>query len=135
MPSSTKSRDRLVINGLGFELWTCQTIYTLLTREQKQLALDVGKRCFGPALSLVGRAFFFHNQNESVKKTAVRLVPRNLTLARVGLSWEASSKLFGEIRTWRGRSLISATATKKSARMINAALLSNVQLLTSAGWK
>lgn len=115
--------------------WTCKTIYTLLTLEQKQLVLDVGRRCFGPALSLVGRAFFFHRQNDGVKKTAARLVPRDLTLARVGLAWKATRTFFGDFKNWKPRGLVTATATKKLAPMINAELLSNVQLLTSAGWK
>ncbi|MGE5182917.1 MAG: hypothetical protein ACM31C_12675 [Acidobacteriota bacterium] len=121
-------RERRPVSG-------CNTIYTLLTKDQRQTVLDVGKRCFGSADSLDGMHFFFHRQHEYVKRNAASLVPKGLTLARVGLAWKVTWTLFGHFKEWKPRGLVSATISKKLAPTVTAGFESNVQFLTRRGWK
>lgn len=111
----------------------CLTMYTLLTRAQRARVAAFGHRCFGVATEVEGLELFFHRQHESLKRTAARLVPKGLTLARVGLDWRAAEPIFGSLR--RARGLIRTVLTKRTARTLTRSLRSNVQLLTSAGWR
>jgi hypothetical protein len=93
-----------------------------------------GKRCLGPASAIAGMKLFFHRTAYQTKKPAVRLVPKGLTLARVGLSWKVSRKLFGHLRDWP-RSLVTVKISRRLAVAVNAGLRSNVQFLTTRGWR
>lgn len=111
----------------------CNTIYTLLNNEQRELVMSVGKRCFGPAAGLEGMTLFFHRQYDDLKKNALRLLPKGTTLARVGLDWKACEALFGSLKTTKPR-LASVVLSKMTATSTNAGLRSNVQFLTASGW-
>lgn len=112
----------------------CQTMYTLLTDEQRTTVMSLGKRALGPSSELIGRVFFFHRDREALKKNAVKLVPKGLTLARVGFDWRAAERLFGSWKKMKRRGLVKATVTKDFAQVAAESFQSNVQLLSSTGW-
>jgi hypothetical protein len=114
--------------------WGGKTIYALLDADRRAHALSAGKRCFGPAAALVGLELFFPRGHFIVKKRAAMLVPKGLTLARACVAWKVVEPLFGP-RSRIGRGFATATVTAKLAAATNAALQSNVQFLTRAGWR
>ena len=113
----------------------CNTIYTLMTDEQRDLVVSLGSRCFGPPSAVDGPKFFFRRDYSAMKKDAFRLVPKEYTLARVGLEWKTSEAQFGPWKTLKPHGVVTAVASKKLARRLNASLRSNVEFLTRSGWK
>lgn len=110
-----------------------KTLYTLLTDEQRTIVVSLGKRALGTSNELIGRTLFFHNTRDALKKTAVKLVPKGLTLARVGVTWKTTERLFGSWKTMK-RGFVKAAITKASAQDVADSFRSNVQLLTPKGW-
>jgi hypothetical protein len=112
--------------------WTCATVYALLTAGARQMVESVGRRCFGPPESVAGMTVF-HQHGDVLKKHALALVPRDHTLARVGLQWDAYRRIFGKFDDNK-RGVITRTISSKLAPVLSAALQSNVQFLGRAGW-
>jgi hypothetical protein len=114
--------------------WTCATVYALLTVEQKRRVLSLGQRCFGDDTQLASIKLLFKRNDYGMRPNAVRLVPGDLTLARVGLRWPTFRKLFPEARNGR-KEIVETRVPLKLAPAVNRDLVSKVQLLTTKGWK
>ena len=112
----------------------CKTVYTLLTEEQRASAVALGKRCLGAASELEGMNLFFHRTHELLKPDAGKLVPKDLTLARVGLDWKVVEPLFGSWEKLKPQRLVTGTITGKLGRQVTEALRTNVEFLTAGGW-
>jgi hypothetical protein len=109
-------------------------LYVLLTREQLANAKQLAMRCFGTPEQMEGLTLFYPRSATEPKRNAAALVPKGLTLARIGLSWPAARKLLGEDIGWP-RKWVSVTLTRTQARVVTAGLKSNVQVMTARGWK
>ncbi|MCX5746347.1 MAG: hypothetical protein NT062_28045 [Proteobacteria bacterium] len=107
--------------------FSCQTVYALLTREQRDAVTALGHRCFG---SPVGLTLFFHTGEYDVRADAAKRIPKGHTLARVGFDWDVVDALFAD-----KSGIATATITPRTAARAAAAIRSNVQLLTGARWK
>jgi hypothetical protein len=110
--------------------WTCATAYALLNAKQRAIAESVGRRCFGPPESIEGMSLF-SPAGEELRKNALAQVPRECTLARVGLARNAHTAIFGKPK----RGVTERKVTRKLAPVLSAGLHSNVQFLTRTGWK
>lgn len=109
------------------------TLYTLLTTEQRRRVLALGRRALGSAEELVGRRLFFH-PSRALRKSATRLIPKGTTLARVGYEWAATQRLFGSLRA-RGKKPLDAKVTAALAQDVADSIRTNVELLGARGWK
>jgi hypothetical protein len=107
----------------AFPAWTAMTVYALLTREQCTVIEALGRKSFD---FRDGLTVFVH-RGGVLKPSAFSIIPRDRTLVRVGVKSEVAAKLF-EPST-------SATIGAKHVPKLNAALLSEVQFLTKAGWR
>jgi hypothetical protein len=114
--------------------YTCAQVYALLTVEQKRRVQSLGQRCFGTDEELASIRLLFKRNFYGMRPNAARLVPRDLTLARVGLRWATFRKLFPEFRNGR-QEVIAKQVPLRLAGQVNRALTSNVQLLTARGWR
>lgn len=131
---TTKQRTAwLAANRQWQSAFGCKTLYTLLTDEQRTTVVSLGMRALGTSNELIGRTLFFHNTRDALKKNAVKLLPKGLTLARVGLEWKATERLFGSWKTMK-RGFVKAVVAKSSAQNVADSFRSNVQLLSPKGW-
>lgn len=110
-------------------------VYALLTPEQKRRVVSLGQRCFGDNKDLESITLLFSRKGTRLRPNALRLLPSNVTLARVALGEEMFRKLFGDQSTWKRGSSIEARIPKRLAAEVNRTLTSNVQLLTARGWR
>jgi len=78
--------------------WGCSTLYTLLDAHQKARVLALGHRCLGSPTEVEGLILFMHGRHHDLQRRAAALVPKGLTLARVGL--RSNVELLGP-RGWR----------------------------------
>jgi hypothetical protein len=113
----------------------CNVVFTLMTADQRDRVVDLGRRCFGEPSMVDGMKFFFHRDYVAMQKNAFRLVPAGLTLARVGLEWKTSEALFGPWKALKRHGVVTAVASKKLVPRINESLRSNIEFLTRSGWK
>lgn len=112
----------------------CLTAYALLDDAQRRATLALGKRALGPAADLVGRELFFPSYRALLRRDAHARVPAGLTLARVGLDWDAARAVFGAAQLRRDRGLGRATITRAHAQRVADGLRTGVQLLGPRGF-
>ena len=114
--------------------FTCATVYALLTAEQKRRVRALGQRCFGDDKQLASITLLRKRSDYGVRPDAARLVPRDLTFARVGLRWATFRKVFP--KAWNGhQEIVETRVAGRLAGEVNRGLTSNVQLLTARGWR
>lgn len=80
---------------------------------------------------------FTHAGDHALKKSALRLVPKGMTLARVAISWPEYGHIFnlpGPPRV-REHRLDTVVLTEQVSPRFNAAVRSNVQFLGAKGWR
>jgi hypothetical protein len=111
--------------------WGGQTIYAVLDRDGRRAVEATGRRCFGAAITGVSVHVGFGLR---LKQRAWRLVPDGLSLARAVIAHDGFRAVFGDPRKMTA-GVASATITRKLAPRANAALRSNVELLTRSGWR
>jgi hypothetical protein len=118
---------------LAFERWReperGHGVFALLTRDERARVDGLGRTSFGAPEDIAGMELFRHGRGHMVKRTAARLVPRGLTLARAGLSpWPFSRS--------SGRPVIDRwTVMRKVAPRVSAALCTQVEFLGARGWR
>ena len=105
--------------------WGCRTVYTLITPARRSAIAALGHRGFDPADRV---ELFLHRGLRELRRDAWKRIPKGLVLARVGLARDASRRLFRQ-RT----DGIEQIATR--GERINRHLVTNLQILTSRGWK
>ena len=111
--------------------WGCVTAYTLLTAEQRAAVETLGRRCFGQnTMTLI-----HHAELHLMKRNASALVPKHLTIARVGIERGFAGKLLGYSNRRKRTVIVSTTVSASRAKSLNAALRSNVQFLGPKGWR
>lgn len=110
----------------AFPAWTAVTVYALISAEERARVEALGRRCFGTDAELQGMSVFIQ-RGGVLRRTALSVIPRDHTLARVGLDLDAARALFGTATT--------RAMTKRLAATLNSRLLSNVQFLTKSGWR
>ncbi len=115
--------------------YTGLTTYALLSPEQTRRVRSLGQRCFGDADDLSAITLRFKRNDYGLRPNAYRLIPRDLTLARVALVGATFRKLFGDYKTWKRREVIDARVPERLAAEFNRALTSRVHLLTPKGWR
>jgi hypothetical protein len=112
-----------------------ESIYTLLTREQRVRIELLDQRCLGRPGDAAGMVVFEHAQSHPVKRTAARLIPRGLTLARVIVPRRVHTELFGDVRTRaRRRGVMTAQLSAATVKAINGTLRGAVQFLRGTRW-
>ena len=112
-------------------------VYTLLSRDQVARVRKLGQRCFGSSDQVTGMKFFMRLDGP-LKKTAVALLPTNLTLARTELDAHLLRVLLGDWtknRPKARRGLYEVRATTKQARDLAEHMHASVELLTRSGWQ
>src|SRR5205085_12128434 len=65
--------------------WTGVTVYTPLTADQKRGVIALGQRCLGDEQELSSMTLLYNTRSDSLRANAARLVPRELTMARVAV--------------------------------------------------
>jgi hypothetical protein len=130
---TAKQRERWLERHRQWQAaWGCATVYALLGATQRAAVATLGDRTFGPVDELAGVTLFVC-PNGVLKTTALRLVPKGTTLARVGLDWKMFEKLFGT-KPSHGLAVRSATLSKRQVIATNAALKSKLQFFDRRGW-
>jgi hypothetical protein len=112
------------------------TLYALLNKQQRSLAVSLGNGSFGAPTEIVGREFFIDRSEGDIKENALALLPEGTTLARVGFDWRQVQLLFGRpLGKLKRRGIVRATAPKEFAAIANDSLRSKIQFLTKRGWR
>ena len=132
---TTKQRARWIKwQGQRRAAYSCMDLYTMLTASQLKVTRKLGMRCFGTPDQMQGMKFFFPRDGTVAQPNAYTLIPKGLTFSRVGVAHSAMQKLFGPFASWKA-TWMEVLIGKVQARLLTEGLKSNIQILTSRGWK
>jgi hypothetical protein len=117
--------------------WSGQTIYFLVSNEDREAISDVGDRCFPPALRGECLEIFFASGHLIPRSDAHRIASLgNLQIGRVAVRQSLFKEIFKGKEVQTGMlGPISGRLVVESLRDINSRLCSKIEFLSDSGWE